>query len=266
MSQCRKYPRPDRTACRALSAGFPDPQNFIEGLLNIVTGATTREITTDNLLIMVESTGQPQLDRPHQNLRRQLLQRLKTHCAHTGHRVSMNTPTFDVFHDLLVGFDQCNSATLASIMDRHRITVPSQAKMKREDMRLAILTHISEGHCIINARNMTTSELHASLGTTADALRGCEDVCTVIDPQSNIPDDEMRVALLETLKDELPRLPMLRLFKIQNITHHAEDFLKTLQKRLKIHIDGLKDQSESSMATEHTRNAEEDTNWPQKNS
>jgi hypothetical protein len=45
-------PRPDRTACRALSAGFPDPQNFIEGLLNIVTGATTRDITTDNLLIM----------------------------------------------------------------------------------------------------------------------------------------------------------------------------------------------------------------------
>jgi hypothetical protein len=97
-------PRPDCTACRALSAGFSDPQNFIEGLLNIVTGATTQEIRTDNLLIMVESTGQPQLDRPHQNLRRQLLQRLKMHCAYTGHRVSMNTPAFDIFHDLLFGF------------------------------------------------------------------------------------------------------------------------------------------------------------------
>ena len=71
-------------------------------------------------------------------------------------------------------------------------------------------------------------------------MRGCEDVSTVIDPHSNIPDDEMKVVLLETLKDELPRLPMLHLFKIQNITHHAEDSLKTLQKRLTSHIDSLK--------------------------
>lgn len=256
--------RPDRTACRALSAGFCDPQNFIEGLLNIVTEATTQEINTDNLLLMVESTGQPQLDHPHQNLRRQLLRRLKMHCAHTGHRVLMNTPAFDIFHDLLVGFEQCNFATLASIMARHRITVPSHVKMKRENMRSAILTHISEGHCIINGRNMMNSESSESINITGDTPGGCEDVCTVIDPQSNISDEEMKITLLETLNNELPRLPMLHLFKIQNIEHCVKDSLKTLRKRLQKYIDSLKERCESSKNANFRRNTEENSKWPQK--
>ena len=40
--------------------------------------------------------------------------------------------------------------------------------------------------------------------------------------------------------------------------------LKTLRKRLTSHIDSLKHQTESSMADEQRKNAEEDTNWPQK--
>ena len=95
--------RPDRTACRALSVGFSDAQEFVEALCNIITAATALEISTGDLLVMVESIGQAQLDCPRKNLRRQLLQSLKTHCAGTHHRSLGSTPTFDVFHDLLYG-------------------------------------------------------------------------------------------------------------------------------------------------------------------
>ena len=50
----------------------------------------------------------------------------------------------------------------------------------------------------------------------------------------------MKITLLETLQDELPWLPMLRLFKIQKINHDADDSLKSLQKKMNAHIDFLK--------------------------
>ena len=122
-------PRPDRTACRALSSGFSDAPDFVETLFNIVVAATALEIGTDDLLAMVESIGQAKLDRPRKNFWRQLLQSLKTHCARTHHRSMGSAPGYDIFHDLLYGFEQCNTATLVSIMGRHRI-IPPHTKFK----------------------------------------------------------------------------------------------------------------------------------------
>ena len=81
--------RPDRTACRALSNGFSNEQDFVHCLLDIVTHATAQEITVDDLLVMGESIGERQLDRPHVNLRRQLLWTLKAHCVRKSYRSKM---------------------------------------------------------------------------------------------------------------------------------------------------------------------------------
>ena len=106
--------RPDRTACQVLCRGFCDPQNFVKAIVSIATMAKATDISTDNLLLMVESTGQTQLVCPRENLRCKLIQNLNNHCAHTRHHSTMHTPAFDVFHDLLNNFEQCNSATLMS--------------------------------------------------------------------------------------------------------------------------------------------------------
>jgi len=135
-----KASRPDCTACRALSNGFSNEQDFVHHLLDIVTNATAHEITVDDLLVMGESIGQPQLDRPRVNLRWQLLWTLKAHCERKGYRATTNAPAFDVFHDLLRGFEQCNAATPLSIMAHHRIS-PPDTRLKRDDMITTILTH-----------------------------------------------------------------------------------------------------------------------------
>jgi len=105
-------PRPDRTACRALSGRFTDSPDFVEMLFNIIVAATALEIGTDDLLVMVESIGQAKLDRPWKNFRQQLLQSLKTHCACTHHRSMGSTPGFDIFHNLLYGFEQAWSVLI----------------------------------------------------------------------------------------------------------------------------------------------------------
>jgi len=85
---------------------------------------------------------------------------------------------------------------------------------------------------------------------------GCEDVRYVIDPHSDFADDEMKITLLETLRDQLPRLPMLRLFKIQKIDHDADDSSKSLRKKLNAHFDLLKSVREGN--DEHRRKHEEE--------
>jgi len=211
----------DCTTCCILSISFSDAPEFIETLSNIIVVATAHEISTDDLLVMVESIGQAKLDHPQKNLQWQLLQSLKTYCAHTHHHSMGSTPAFDIFHDLLYGFEQCNTATLVSIMGRHHIT-PPHTKLKHDDMKMAILTHILEGHCIINERDIFSNQ------QSHTPCPECEDVHHAIDPSSNIPDNQMKVAILETMKDELPCLPMLHLFRIQGIDHNAEDSLNTL--------------------------------------
>lgn len=228
--------RPDRTACQVLRRGFCDPQDFVEAIVSIATTAKATDLSTDNLLLMVESTGQTQLVRPRENLRRKLIQNLINHCTHTRHRSTMHTPAFDVFHDLLNNFEQCNSATLMSVMGRHRISAPSHKKLTREDMKQAILTHILDGDCIMKSTGLP--QIHAENAQASHV--GCEDVQRTIDPASVLPDQEMKIALLEALKNELPRLPMLRLFKIEKIDHNPQDSLKTLHRKLQEHIDSLK--------------------------
>ena len=49
---------PDHTACRALSIGFSGAQQFIEAICNIIMVETALEISTGDLLVMVESIRQ----------------------------------------------------------------------------------------------------------------------------------------------------------------------------------------------------------------
>ena len=256
--------RPDRTACRNLSHGFSDSQELVQAVMSIVMKATARQISNDNLLVMVESIGQFQFHHPRVNLRRQLIQTLKSHSACRAHRATMNTPAFDVFHDLLVGFEQCNALTLASIMSRHRLSPPLGSKMKRDDMIMAILEHISEGHCILNSRTQLHDLSDEPRAFASEDQIGCVDVHRVVDPDSTMADEEMKVALLETLRQQLPRLPMLHLFRIQNIDHNPDDSLKSLRKKLGMHIESLKKSYENEDASDINGQEQTSADWPLK--
>jgi len=125
---------------------------------------------------------------------------------------------------------------LMSIMGRHHISAPSHKKLTCEDMKQAILTHILDGDCIMKSTGLP--KIHAENAQASQV--GCEDVQRTIDPVSVLPDQEMKIALLEALKNELPHLPMLCLFKIEKIDHNPQNSLKTLCRKLQEHIDSLK--------------------------
>ena len=76
-------------------------------------------------------------------------------------------------------------------------------------------------------------------------------------------DEEMKVALLETLC-QLPQLPMLCLFRIQNIDHNPDDSLKSLRKKLDMHIESLKKSYENEDASDINGQEQTSTDWPLK--
>ena len=69
--------------------------------------------------------------------------------------------------------------------------------------------NVSEGYCIVNSRHGMNDPLNQQSAPADEEQTGCKDIHQVIDPHSDIADDEMKITLLETLQDELPRLPML---------------------------------------------------------
>jgi len=49
-------------------------------------------------------------------------------------------------------------------------------------MITTILTHISEGHCIVNSRHVMNDLPDQQPASAGQQQTGCEDVCYVIDP------------------------------------------------------------------------------------
>jgi hypothetical protein len=65
-------PSPDRSACRCVAVGFPSAFSMTTFVINLIKSSPPSKITTEDLLIVVESTG---IQSPYEskvNLRRQL--------------------------------------------------------------------------------------------------------------------------------------------------------------------------------------------------
>ena len=131
------------------------------------------------------------------------------------HRSTTDTFAFNVFHDLLLGFKRCNSVTLVSIIGRHRISIPPHTHLTQEQMRDVIMTHILAGRCVRVPSDNPENPLENGIN-------------------SEVPDIEMRVAILDTLKHDLPCIPMLHLFRILKINHSANDSLRKVRVRIVI--------------------------------
>ena len=150
-------------------------------------------------------------------------------------------------------------------MSHHWIPTPSHKRLKCEDMRIAILTHILDGHCVINSKDIINDQQSGPPTNTVQRHTGCKDVHHAIDPDSDIPDQEMKVAILEALIDELPCLLMLYLFGIQKIDHNPEDSLSSLPTKLQSYINSLKstgDTLEHDDVNKPEHNSLTTTQWP----
>jgi hypothetical protein len=234
---------PDRTACRILSDGFSQPLDMTKAVVNIVVKASAKEFCNDRLLILTDAIGMTDKLKLKRNIRRVLIHSLEEFCSRIGYRNVVSAPSADVFHDLFFGFERCNTGTLKAIMARHCIVTDEKIKIKRDDMKKLILDHISNGHCLQQKKPQDT-DLH----------EGCKDVHSTVDRDCSVSDLERKIKILEYLKDNLVRVPMLQLMKIQDIAHDPLDSLKTLREKLDIHIETLRVIDQKKIADA----------WPQK--
>ena len=230
---------PDRTACRVVSSGFSEPIEITKTIMDIIGQASAKQISTDRLLILVDSIGITEQFKCKESKCRHLLKSLQKFVTQTEHRAASETVSYDAFHDLLLGIERCNAGTLKAIMARHRITVGPRTK--RNEMINSILKHISDGHCW---QKNAEGQQHPD----------CHSINQIISPHDGVSDRERKIKILQYLKDTFPCLPLARLMDIEGVEYGPNDSLKNLQAKLNEHIEHLKFQE----------NTEIKNTWPSK--
>lgn len=117
--------------------------------MNLLKVFTPSQVTTEQLLLVVESTGN---QAPYENwlyLCCQVVASLHTFVQHRC-RLSqqhMEQIARDPFGDLFMGFEGKQKPVLESIMSHHRLVISQYPKLSSEDMRSAIISYIASGHC-----------------------------------------------------------------------------------------------------------------------
>jgi len=143
------WPSPDRTACLCVADGFSSPLSITSFVVNLLKDSTPSDIITEDLLLVVQSTGDQSPYENRLNLRRQVLLSLKaflSHCQWRAQRDIANI-TKDPFRDLFMGFEDKRKPVLESVMNHHGLIISRETKLSLEDMRHAITSHIISGHC-----------------------------------------------------------------------------------------------------------------------
>lgn len=118
--------------------------------MKLLKDATPLDITTEDLLLIVESTGDQAPYEKRLNLRRRVISSLETfvsRCRRQTRRATVDQ-TSDPFGDLFMGFEGKHRPVLESIMNHHGLLVGQQTKPSSEQMREAIVSHIASAHCV----------------------------------------------------------------------------------------------------------------------
>ena len=124
-------------------------------------------VTTQDLLLVVESTSIQCLYHNRINLRRHILRSLKIFVQLSCQQQlvqDLNIP-IDAYVELLSGFEQKRRPVLELIMSCHRLPLQSvpQGKKISEEMKNTILQHIALGDC---ARSISKFSLSAKVPQT----------------------------------------------------------------------------------------------------
>ncbi|KAJ7836888.1 hypothetical protein B0H14DRAFT_3141615 [Mycena olivaceomarginata] len=135
-------PRPDRTACRALSQDFNCAAEMSKAVLNIFLDADHKQMSTENLshlaaALNISVSGVRML---RFKLRAAIRKHADTISAANA-RVSTSASIADFFNS----FESHRKPILLSIAALHRIQVPDKSTV--ESLRAAITDHILSGSC-----------------------------------------------------------------------------------------------------------------------
>ena len=252
-------PAPDRSACLNVAAGFSSSYSISSFLVSILKTSPSSIISTENLLLIVNSLGSqaPYVNRL--NLRRHTMRSLDTFLQLCQLRDKCHANA-DPYGDLFMGFETKRRPTLLAIMDHHGLVLHDHQNLSTEDMRNAIISHISQGDCLRSIpSSRTANSLHhqKSSATSAETSSNsnCEDFVDYVPMSDSDSDVRLKILTIALLKIN-SRKTMQRFLKSQNVPHNATDSLKHLRLILKQYISVL----ETPHNSNHDDNIESD--WP----
>lgn len=226
-------PAPDRSACLCVAAGFPSSLSITSFVANLLKASTPLQITTEELLLVVESTGNQEPYENRLNLCRRVLTSLQAFVSHCCRRAQRDPAdaTSDPFRDLFMGFEGKRRPVLESIMNHHSLPVRQQPKLSSEHMCDTIVSHIASGHCAHQPwpwiQPTLPDPFHTETKTTEDVT--CDDF--VHEADLDLEDEggnEVKV-LNKVLQKNPSRNLLLCLLRCKDIPHDCSHSHKCLQ-------------------------------------
>ena len=235
-------PSPDRSACICVATGLSSALSITSVIVKLLKDSTPSKIATEDLLLIVESTGNQSPYDHKINLRRRVIASLDAfllRCRHRAQRDAVNCIN-DPFGDLFMGFEGKRKPVLESIMNHHGLIVEQQTKFSLENMRDAIVSHIAAGHCahsIAKARPWLSQKTQTgpicSQQSTGGEKNDSEMICNdfVQDAGLHYEDRvENEIKVLNKVLEKSPsRTLLLRFLRCKDIPHDASQSRKRLK-------------------------------------
>jgi hypothetical protein len=209
----------DRTACRYFAHNFNSPTEMTKTAFDIISSATSKERSTDELLSLFHTLDLLHVFKPR-NLRDQILRAFKTQSVKYVSPLTI-TPG-EEFH----AFKKHDKSTLLSIASSHQILTDTFTSTK-DSLRTAILTHFIQGKCCENINNDSAS---ACVKTT-DRIFGNKDFENSSD--LHVIRDRFLHDWLMSQYTKLCQKSVVRLLKVLDIEFDPQQALSTLRSHLK---------------------------------
>jgi len=227
-NRCEKSrPLPDCSACLRIATGFSSSLSITKFIIDFFKGSTALILSVEDLLLIVESTGN-QL--PYNNvfhLRWRVFTSLDEFYS-LHHQVALGGTyvTIDPYGDLFMGFEDKRRTVLESVMNHHGL-LSQEKKLSIDEMRNIIVSHIAFGHCAHPVRpsswnlSRIASTMLPSHCSQLDesTVPSCDDFVRDATLNDQFEDSENEIKIMSKILEKVSsrRLLFVRIFLT---THH----------------------------------------------
>lgn len=215
-----------RFGCHAVSRGHQSAVDISHSVLRQVELSCANNISTQDLIMLVESSGLCGPFHNTKNLRQKLVSSLRQYVSNLIVTTDIQRALprhFDPLNDLFHGFEHMSVGALSAVAERHGIVVPINRKRTapgRKYLRELIVNHTTDGSCLRRG--------HEACDEIAESV--------VSEDEQYMVHESEKISLYKSLKYTLPRSLLLSLLASENIDHDSSGNLASLRHSLQNHI------------------------------
>lgn len=258
----------------SIASAFTSPLAITEFTVQLLKASSPSALSTEDLLLVVESTGIQQPYENRLNLRRRVLSSVDAflHLCRCRAQRAMSAKTNDPYSDLFMGFESKSRPVLQSVMNHHGLIIDPHSKPSVDSMRDTIVAHIADGHCVqpAGARRPTVMQRMRFVRSVRESEKdsmnetSCEDfaLSAKLHPEEDETHTEIKIGniILQTVAS---RKTLLRFFRCKNIPHDPSLNVKQLRTILKKYVHFLQDRlSNATAASSSVTTSSQNSTWP----